>query len=114
MTKDHNFKKRVRARCARTGEPYSVARRALLAERGETADNVTGGTMPPLEQGDGDTVPVFISPSETADEAHDFSDEELRWFLRLLLGEEGIPLDEDTSRRVGILPPEEGSDDTHG
>jgi hypothetical protein len=100
MTKDHNFKKRVRARCAATGEPYTVARRALLAERGETADDVSaGGTMPPLEP-PGDTIPVFISPGEeriparvVIDEAHDFTDDEVRMFLRMLLGEDGVPLD---------------------
>jgi hypothetical protein len=37
MTKQADFKQRVRARMAKTGESYSTARRHLLAERPDAA-----------------------------------------------------------------------------
>ena len=49
-----------------------------------------------------DTVPAFISPGEET-----FTAEEVREFMRLLLGTEGVLLDEDTSRRIGLPPAEE-------
>lgn len=109
VTKNSMFKKMVRSRMAATGEPYTVARRAILAERAETEAAITapgGGVAPDRE----DTVKVNIGFGEefiTAKEVHDFTEDEMHQFLRMLLGEEGIPLDEEISRRVGILPIEE-------
>ena len=39
MTQNKNFKSSVRARMDATGEPYVVARRAVLAERGVVVDD---------------------------------------------------------------------------
>src|SRR3954447_5057771 len=52
MTKQADFKRRVRARMARTGESYATARRRLLAEHpGATPDDSPRDWMPEALRG---------------------------------------------------------------
>lgn len=47
MTANRSFKQRVRARMAETGEKYTEARRAILAEGGEQAKGGRDYVTPP-------------------------------------------------------------------